>query len=809
MKVFLLLPTLAALLNIHTNTYAQALPDTLDVLHYNLQAQMGTTRLGQMTATATLSIVKLSAMDTCMLELQSATIGDVSVNGDIVSHCYDNTHLRFPIGNIVTGDTFSVSVQYGTYGYVENYGFGGLHLDGDIYYNLAAGIFTDPHPLGRAVLPCRDNFHDKATYRFEVTTAPQWTGLCSGQLVSSTTNSDSTTTSIWELQEPIPTYIISLSAAPFSFLHDTIQGDTTARATIGASPSIPITIGWQNRDSNIIVQKFEIMHDVVPNFERHFGPYRWHTIGYIGTPQGSMEHANNIHLTNQCIASTSEPCQATTIHEFGHSWFGNLVTCQTSDDMWFNEGGASFCEEVGLESAYDKATADGYFRKKLDNTIRTSHITDRGWNPLYAQTSHNVYGSTTYDKGACVWHSLRSYLGDSLFYASMARFFARNAFGNIESHAFCDSLSAISGVNLDEFFRFHVFTPGFTDFELMSLVGLESSEDDTYKIAPLFHQNTRGTEEKSYRNKVPVTFFGKDLKSAKRIFTVDWNAEGRQQDTNSIASATLPFAPEFAVVDLENEYSYASLSDTMNILRKNVEYELPLCYFKAKAQNVDTTSPTFLGVTHHYTKPSNTDDILSATPSIVRISDHYWTVAGLMPGQSRMWGFFGYCKGFSETGGSYLDQDLIVSTNSVDSLRLVYRPTPYDAWQVVSRRRDGNAASGYAMHTKLKLGEYALAIIDTTRLGIETPRHTGDAAPSASLYPNPSDGTMVIRTHNAPPTFSVVICDAKGQQVFRQGSCHNGSVLHLDLPKGVYIATLRDTTSRKAKAIATTQIVIR
>ena len=802
MKAFTLIIILAALLDIHP--VAQALPDSLDVLHYDLQARLGTPQPRQMTATATLSIVKLADIDTCTLELQNASdINDVRVNGNATNHSYDNTLLRLPIGSIAVGDTFGVSVQYSTRGYVESYGFGGLHLDNNIYYNLGAGIRTDPHALGRAVLPCRDNFHDKATYRLEVTTAPGWTSLCSGQLTERHENSDSTMTSVWELREPVPTYIVSLSAAPFSIIHDTIQGDTAARATIGAAPGIPITIGWQNSDSGTIAQNFEIMNDVVPDFERHFGPYRWHTIGYIGTPVGSMEHANNIHLVNQCLASRSEGCQATTIHEFAHSWFGNLVTCRTADDMWFNEGGASFCEEIGMESAFDKATARRYFKEKLDNTIREAHIYDRGWYPLFAPTSHNVYGSTTYNKGACVWHSLRSYIGDSLFYASMARFFAHNAFGNIESHQFCDSLSAISGVNLDEFFRFHVFTPGFTDFELTELWWQEMVGNSDYPIELRFRQNTRGTEEKSYHNKVPVTFFSQNLRSEKRLFTIDGNAEERP-------TSSLPFIPKFAIVDLDKEYGYASISDTVRVRRKNTEYKLPLCHFKVKAQIVDTTEPTFLGVTHHYTKPSDTGDSLSSMPFIVRISDHYWTVTGLLPDNTRMWGFFTYCKSTTPDGrDNYLDSDLLLGPTSADSLQLLYRPTPHDTWKIASKRIDGNSSCGAVIHTRLKPGEYALAIIDTARLGIGISQHTGDTgAPSATFCPNPGNGTVIIRTYNLSSSFFVTICDTKGQQVFVEDNCHDGTVLHLGLPKGVYIATLRSTGTSDSGKLFSSQIVI-
>lgn len=771
---------LPALLLCSGNLSAQSLPDSLDVLHYELTADLGHATPRLMQGDAILRIVKLAPMDTATLDLQGAVVQAVMLNGDTTYYRYEGSRfLHIPLaGSILVGDTFALRVRYSTSGYVESYGFGGLHMDNSLYYNLGAGILTNPHAMGRSVLPCRDNFHDKATYRLTVTTAPGWTSLCSGQLESATRQADSSVTAVWNLAEPIPTYILSLSAAPFQLIHDTVAGDSTARATLGESPNIPLRIGFQRKDSNQVRQAFAMMHAVVPAFERCFGPYRWHTIGYIGTPVGSMEHANNIHLSNSCIASTTQERQSTAIHEFAHAWFGNLVTCATADDMWFNEGGASFCEEVGIEAAFGKAAADTYFREKMDRTQRTAHVDDGGWHPLHAQTWQNVYGTTVYQKGACVWHSLRSYLGDSLFYATMTSFFRHNAFGIIDSEALCDSLSLLSGTGLSDFFQFHVFSPGFQDFCIEALTPGTAAGSTLLTL----RQTLRGTAVAGKSNKVPITFFGPQLQTAQRTFAVHGRYTG---DDTTCHMAALPFTPVFAVVDLGKAFGYAGNADTATLTAKG-NHAMPLCHFTANAHMIGD-STLFLAVTHHFTAPHT--PTAGHNPGVLRTTQRYWTVDGLLPADSRTYGFFYYnAGGNASDADAYMDEGLCPTSTSFDSLQLLYRATPNQPWQALGSRHSGNSVSGYFITTRLRRGEYTLGIVDTATLSI--PAADSAAAPRATFCPNPSNGTFTVHANAPADEFTVSIRNAGGTLLFTQLHCHDGSLLQPHLPQGIYVVSL-------------------
>jgi len=134
--------------------------------------------------------------------------------------------------------------------------------------------------------------------------------------------------------------------------------------------------------------------------------------------------------------------------------------------MWINEGGATFCEEIATEALYGKSAATDFYQNKLSTVLRTAHKDDAGWRSLSGMSRYYTYGTTTYQQGAMVWHSLRGLMGDTLFYACMNRLFRNCAFGNLDAASLRDSLSLYSGMDLTDFFDFHVFRPGFVDTPL-------------------------------------------------------------------------------------------------------------------------------------------------------------------------------------------------------------------------------------------------------------------------------------------------------------------------------------------------------
>lgn len=767
-----LLGLIVLLLAISGHTYGQNVAlDTVDVVDYRLTLDIGHNISKKIDGRATLTIKLLQPITAITLNLIRATIDSVFVNHQYTSNYqYSTPKLTIETPDIAAGDTFTVTICYQSGGYVEGYQFGGFHFDNNIYYNLGVAFNDYPHVIGRAWYPCRDNFYDKATYHLCVTSKTGWTAQCGGTCDSVWYNEDGSQTTLWNIDQPVPTYLVSVAVAPFQVIH---------RDYPGLYGTYPATLGYLGHDSTHVQRAFDNMEKIIPMYEQCFGPYRWGRIGYISTPRGSMEHVNNIALASDAMASTEEMAQTTIAHEFSHSWFGNLITCATPEDMWFNEGGASFCEEVALQAIYSDSDTNyykRYYETNLEQVLRTAHIDDAGYRAVSGVPHEYTYGSTVYKKGALVWHSLRGYMGDSIFYSSLKRLFDHNEYGSISSTQLRDSLSLYSGINLDDFFRFHVFSPGFVDYVIDSM--------NTYNGITNIHvrQKTVGTDSIVMHNKVDVTFFSDSLESYSHTLTFD----GLQCDEQLM----LPFEPKYAITNYDKALATASITEDIDIDGTGT-FQSDNTHFATTVRTNHSETPIRLNVTHHWIQPDPSDD-----QGFVRMSKRYWSItSNITSGVSLNGSFYYSCTGAVNTSYPNLDHGFYASPTSFDSLRLVYREDADHPWRVVSNTREGNSREGYFKLFTLKMGDYAFAIIDTARLGVEK---IVDKTRERSyyIYPNPSKGTIHIgSTADISETLFVDIIDYTGRHVAKGKKLKPHEAIRLD--QGTYIISIRTSLEQE------------
>jgi len=765
--LFFLLPL--CLVFIPNDTFAQTVEaDSVDVLHYDLTLDMGHSVDKQLRATADITFRLTRDCRSVTFDLICDSLSPISLDG-VVTRGYtydrDNALLSVYISGGQAGDTHVVSVPYVSNGYVESYGFGGLHMDNNIYYNLGAAFSAYPHVYGRSWYPCRDNFYDKATYRYTVTAKPGWKALCSGIKQSEVSNPDGSSTSVWLLQYPIPTYISSVSAANWHVIERQYE------SIYGTYPAI---LGFTTHDSASVAATFDMLEEVIPMFERCFGPYRWERVGYISTPKGSMEHANNIGLVSQCMASTDNLCHMTICHELGHAWFGNLITCSNEGDMWINEGGATFCEEVATEAIFGKRAAVNYYQEKLSTVLRSAHIDDGGWRSPSGMSQYHTYGTTTYQQGAMVWHSLRGYLGDSLFYDCMNRLFRNCAFGNLDAAQLRDSLALYSGIDLTGFFDFHVYHPGFVDYSIDNLVVQGNQATLTLR------QLLRGTDHYAFGNRVPITFFSSDLQQSDQLMIFD--------DSIASQSFSLPFQAAFAVVDYRHQLSDACTDNAISLSDKGLK-TLGNSFCKIMVSDATNDTTAWVHVGHHYAHPTGDQQ-----EGIVRLANRYWEVVGNVPWEGNVTGRFLYSMGTSGTPeASFIDLDFYDKPYTLDSLCLLYRANAQQPWQVVSRTRTASStlSSGY-FTARLFPGEYALAVIDTNLMDIHAPAQPLAESP-LRLYPNPtSAGQFIVDLGQYDKKFDLLIYDAAGRKLLQKNGLRSGDLVSHHLPAGTYVVLIKN-----------------
>lgn len=786
--------------------------DTLDILHYDISLQFATLNANtNIIGECELRLVpKINALSQILLDLQDLEVSAIEVNGLPTDYIHSDITLRINLSNPVnTTDTLNIRIHYG--GNPPTAAFGGFYFTSGYAYNLGVGIGVNPPAYGRAWFPCMDNFIDRATYSFHITTQAIHKAFCNGLLENVSNNTDGTKTWHWNMYQNIPTYLASVAVS---------QYETLAWNYNGIADTIPIQIGVKAADTTDCRNSFIHLNDCIAAYENAFGAYRFDRIGYVMVPfnGGAMEHATNIAYPNFAIDGTLA-WESLMSHEFSHHWFGDLVTCETPSDMWLNEGWASYSAQYFLEAVYGKQRYLDAVRSNHDDVLRTAHISDGAHLAVANVPFDATYGKHVYDKGADVAHTLRGYMGDSLFFHCLQAYLNEYAFSTANTNQFRDYLSACSNINLSYFFDDWVKQPGWAHFSLAPFLMSARTSND-YFVDYLIRQ--RGYANNSMYQNVPFEI---------TLFDAHFNSHTINATANSDCSilwATIPFEPVYAALDFEEKINDAT-TDYHHFIDSIGTYNFLNTYVSVNADTIADT--TLLRVIHNYIAPDryNSSNVNLDIPENILLSpNHFWTIEGYSQNDFHATATFSY-NGSSSGVGSYLDNALI--TGNENNMRLLYRPllsenqiasgSSWDNnWTVVADAIFNTGTSlfdkrGSITTPNLQYGEYALGYYNATAtddLQTDVPCMNyigglGDiSSPQVtfSIQPNPSKGNcqIVLKTAAAQAT-QVVVYSANGTKAY-QSNIQKGEraiqIANNNWQNGIYLICLYENNTLKGCA---------
>lgn len=739
---------------------AQDRSDTLRIEHTEINLSVLNFSGQTIEGYAVLDVVSLvNNLGQIVLDLAPFTVDSVKVNGDHATFSHANSRLSVALAQPVNAAT-QLPVEVWYRGVPErDPAWGGFYFSGEYAYNMGVAMTRIPHSYGRCWFPCLDIFTAKSTYRCNITTPAGKMAICGGNFVEEIPLDNGTSIWSWEIDQPISSYLVSVAVGEYGLYESEVEGIE--------GESIPITIYAPPTHINHVQGSFANLEEIIQNYENLFGPHQFDRVGYVGVNfnGGAMEHAMNIGYPLFAINGNLS-YESLLAHELAHSWFGNLVTCDKAEEMWINEGFARYCEILTDESLYhdDDPSVDPArveFRNLHRSVLKSAHTDDGGYWALSAIPQNVTYGTTTYDKGGIIAHTLRHYMGDELFFSGMKSMFQDYAYQNINSEEMFNYLSQTSGMNMLDFYEAWVNQPGFLHFSIDSMRLYACPF--TYKVyvrQRLHHANHFGNS-----NRIDLTFFG----SGEETYTVSGLEFSGEY---GVFELTLPFGPTFGVVDFHEKMADA-------VVDYNVDFTSPKAVSCAEAFcNITATTAleySFLHLEYNLVTP---DPLKTDNPSIYRISDnHYWRIEYTTTGV-----FEGYFQfRYLATSASQKDYQL-VQGYSADDLLLLYRRDPSEDWRRVEFTKIGGA-SGYLRTTSFLPGEYVLAV------GTKESSIAENTETELSLFPNPVKHTLEYQFDSSEDIFKKAeIYDTAGKQI---------NIVHLhdtkgiidvsSLPKGCYV----------------------
>jgi aminopeptidase N len=432
---------------------------SIDVKHYRLRIQLTpVVEAPGISGTVTITGVTTGVVSAINVDAQPNLIIDsVKLDGAPKDFGRDNTRVIIIFsGPLPAGSPFSIAIQY--------------HGVPTTSSALGGGILVSVHPPGLGQLsarvmathsepfaapmwwPCIDNPADKATAEIEVTVPDGFQTASNGVLDRVESNANSTLTYFWGESSPLSTYLVSVAATNYEKFEDSYTG-------LDGVTKMPLVYYVYPEHLELARVKFAVTRPAMEIYARLFGeyPFLGEKYGMAETPfGGAMEHQTITSISSTLVGSLTSSNQATIVHELAHHWWGDLVTMRTWDDIWLNEGFATYSEVLFFERfsnidpgelmsrSYDDGVVDGLLRGTVTAENLDKPFDDQG---------------AIYRKGGWVLHMLRHVMGDQKFFDALKQYRTQYAFSNASTKDFRQVCEGFYGASLDWFFKQWIYAP--------------------------------------------------------------------------------------------------------------------------------------------------------------------------------------------------------------------------------------------------------------------------------------------------------------------------------------------------------------
>ncbi len=293
-------------------------------------------------------------------------------------------------------------------------------------------LYTQSEPIhARDWVPCQDDPRIRITYRAKIKVPPGMLALMSAE--NPRKNSPSGLYDFY-MPQPIPSYLLALAVGDLEFKQ------IGERCGVYADPTIVDTAAWEFAD----------IDSMLTTAEHLYGPYRWQRYDVLvlppAFPLGGMENPRLTFATPTLLAG-DRSLVSVIAHELGHSWAGNLVTNATWNDIWLNEGIATYLERRIVEAVYGHDQSEmeallGIQDLRKDIAEAASKNTDTRLRPDYDGSDLDDQTSDIpYEKGYLFLRTLEESVGRERWDAFLRGYFDAFAFQSITTARFLSYLN--------------------------------------------------------------------------------------------------------------------------------------------------------------------------------------------------------------------------------------------------------------------------------------------------------------------------------------------------------------------------------
>jgi aminopeptidase N len=315
----------------------------------------------------------------------------------------------------------------------------------------------------RRAFPCFDEPALKATFALTVTVDRGDIAISNGKVVSDTPGPATTQHTLKFATTPrMSTYLVAIAVGDFRCLE-------------GSAEQTPIRICATPDKRDLGAIALDSAKRILQFYNGYYAiKYPFGKLDVVAVPDfaaGAMENTAAIFYretdlladARNASVDTRKKIMSILAHEMAHQWFGDLVTMQWWDDIWLNEGFATWMANKPLAAAHPDWNVEVDEAQETQKALALDALA--ATRPIHAEVAapaeiDEAFDAIAYEKGASVLRMIESYVGADTFRNGVNAYLQAHAYANATSEDFWKSLSASSGKPVERILPTFVSQPG-------------------------------------------------------------------------------------------------------------------------------------------------------------------------------------------------------------------------------------------------------------------------------------------------------------------------------------------------------------
>ncbi|MEA5553153.1 M1 family metallopeptidase [Anabaena cylindrica UHCC 0172] len=476
-------------------------------------------------------------LDAVNLNIQSVQVDEVPQKFE-----YDGEKLAIQLSQPTqTGKRLLIAIAYS----VEKPQRGIYFIQPDKHYpDKPTQVWTQGEDEdSRFWFPCFDYPGQLSTSEIRVRVPKYLIAISNGELIHTQENGNDKIYH-WLQQQVHPTYLMTLAVGDFAEIRDEWQG----------KPVTYYVEKGREADAKRSMEKTPRMIEFLS--EKYGYPYPFPKYAQVCVDDfifGGMENTSTTLLTDRCLLDEratldNRNTESLVVHELAHQWFGDLLVIKHWSHAWIKEGMASYSEVMWTEHEY--GIQDAAYYRLLEARSYLSEDSSRYRRPMVTHVYREaieLYDRHIYEKGSCVYHMIRTELGDELFWQAIQTFVNDYAHQTVETVDLLRSIEKATGRNLTFLFDQYVYRGGYPDFKVAY-----SWDGDANLAKVTVTQTQASTDNNGQKDlfdlKIPIGFGYTQPKLELKSFTV------RVNEREQSFYFPLTSKPDFISFDVGNNY---------------------------------------------------------------------------------------------------------------------------------------------------------------------------------------------------------------------------------------------------------------